>query len=150
VYARGAPTRPAFETTFTSVSLRKPGAAVFRFSPPPGAKVTNSGGPSAAGKPDGKAGAPDKTAPKVIGAGWTAVVEFPGVSLPTSAPTGHDGRGSPTDQLGALRKAMTPVQGAFGTGQLLRTKLLSVLLLDDGRLFVGSVTPAVLEQAAAK
>ena len=45
---------------------------------------------------------------------------------------------------------MTPVSGAFGTGQVLRTKLVSVLLLDDGRLFVGAVTPAVLEQAAAQ
>jgi outer membrane lipoprotein-sorting protein len=153
VYARGTHTRPAFETTFTSVSLRKPGAAVFRFSPPPGAKVTNPGSPGSPGgpgKPDAKAGAPDKAAPKVIGTGWTAVVEFPGVSLPTSSPTGRDNRGSATDQLGALRKAMTPVQGAFGHGQVLRTKLLSLLLLDDGRLFVGSVPPAVLEQAAAK
>jgi outer membrane lipoprotein-sorting protein len=150
VYARGTHTRPAFETTFTSVSLRKPGAAVFRFSPPPGAKVTNSGTPGGARKPDAKAGAPDKSAPKVIGTGWTAVVELSGVSLPTSSPTGRDNRGSASDQLGALRKAMTPVQGAFGSGQVLRTKLVSLLLLDDGRLFVGSVTPAVLEQAAAK
>jgi outer membrane lipoprotein-sorting protein len=150
VYARGTHTRPAFETTFTSVSLRKPGAGVFRFSPPPGAKVTNPGTPGGAGKPDAKAGASDKNAPKVIGTGWTAVVELSGVSLPTSSPTGRDNRGSASDQLGALRKAMTPVQGAFGHGQVLRTKLLSLLLLDDGRLFVGSVTPAVLEQAAAK
>jgi hypothetical protein len=45
---------------------------------------------------------------------------------------------------------MTPVSGAFGSGQLLRTALVSVLLLDDGRLLVGAVTPATLEQAAAK
>ena len=58
----------------------------------------------------------------------------------------HDGE-SP---LGALTKAMTPVSGACGTGQLLKTKLVSVLLLDDGRLLVGAVTPALLEQAAAR
>ncbi|MEP6761939.1 MAG: DUF2092 domain-containing protein [Sporichthyaceae bacterium] len=152
VHARGANTRPAFETTFTSVSLRKPGAAVFRFSPPPGAKVTNSGSPLATAKPVAKAGTPDKSGPKVIGTGWTAVVQLSGVSLPTAptARTDRGSRGSAVDQLGALRKAMTPVQGAFGTGQVLRTSLLSVLLLDDGRLFVGSVTPAVLEQAAAR
>ena len=45
---------------------------------------------------------------------------------------------------------MTPVSGAFGSGQVLRTKLVSVLLLDDGRMFVGAVKPALLEQAAAK
>jgi hypothetical protein len=32
----------------------------------------------------------------------------------------------------------------------LRTKLVTVLLLDDGRAFVGSVSPRFLEQAAAK
>jgi hypothetical protein len=149
VHARGANGRPAFETTFTSVTLRKPATAVFRFSPPPGAKVTNPGSPTA-GKSDAKAGTPDKAGPKVIGTGWTSVVELAGVSLPTTAPTARGGSGSTVDQLGALRKAMTPVQGAFGTGQVLRTKLLSVLLLDDGRLYVGSVTPTVLEQAAAK
>jgi hypothetical protein len=41
------------------------------------------------------------------------------------------------------------VHGAFGTGQELRTTLVSFLLLDDGRLFVGAVPPAVLEQAAS-
>jgi hypothetical protein len=45
---------------------------------------------------------------------------------------------------------MTPVSGAFGSGHLLRTKLVTVLLLDDGRAFVGAVSPAFLEQAAAK
>ena len=45
---------------------------------------------------------------------------------------------------------MTPVSGSYGTGQVLRTALLSVLLLDDGRMFVGAVAPTVLEQAAAK
>jgi hypothetical protein len=43
---------------------------------------------------------------------------------------------------------MTPVTGSFGSGQVLRTKLVSVLLLDDGRLLVGAVAPQVLEQAA--
>ena len=50
---------------------------------------------------------------------------------------------------GALTRAMTPVSGACGSGHLLRTKLVSVLLIDDGRLLVGAVAPAVLEQAAA-
>jgi hypothetical protein len=33
---------------------------------------------------------------------------------------------------------------------VLRTKLVSVLLLDDGRAFIGTVPPATLERAAAK
>ena len=46
VHAAGATGRPAFETTFTSVSFTKPSVHVFRFTPPPGAKVTTTGIPS--------------------------------------------------------------------------------------------------------
>lgn len=47
-----------------------------------------------------------------------------------------------------LLRSAQPVSGAYGSGRMLRTSLLSVLVLDDGRVFVGSVTPATLEQAA--
>ena len=40
------------------------------------------------------------------------------------------------------------MHGAFGTGKLLRTRLLSVLQTDDGRVFVGAVTPAELLRVA--
>jgi outer membrane lipoprotein-sorting protein len=147
VHAAGATGRPAFETAFTSVSFAKPSASVFRFSPPPGAKVTTSGTSSAnEGVNDAARGA----ARKVIGEGWTAVLEFPNVSLPSGGRGPRDeGSASASEQLSALRRAMTPVSGAFGTGQVLRTKLVSVLLLDDGRAFIGAVKPSVLEQVAA-
>jgi hypothetical protein len=48
-----------------------------------------------------------------------------------------------------LLSATTPVTGSFGSGQLLQTSLVSVLLLNDGRMFVGAVTPDLLEQVAA-
>jgi hypothetical protein len=50
---------------------------------------------------------------------------------------------------GAVLRATTRVEGSYGSGRLLRTPLLSVLLLDDGRALVGAVDPAVLEEAAA-
>jgi outer membrane lipoprotein-sorting protein len=151
VHAAGATGRPAFETTFTSVSFAKPSAQVFRFAPPPGAKITTPGLPSARKDlKDTARTAQPGSAPKVIGKGWTAVVELSGVSLTPDSPGSGDGRrSSGSEQLSALTKAMTPVSGAFGTGQVLRTKLLTVLLLDDGRAFIGAVPPAVLEQAAA-
>jgi outer membrane lipoprotein-sorting protein len=151
IHAAGATGRPAFETTFTSVSFGKPSASVFRFAPPPGAKVTttdvdspSSGARDTARTASGGSG----SAPKVIGKGWTAVVEQSGVSLVPGG-RGHE-RGGASEQLSALTRAMTPVSGAFGSGQVLRTKLVTVLLLDDGRAFVGAVPPLVLEQAAAK
>jgi outer membrane lipoprotein-sorting protein len=152
VHAAGATGRPAFETAFTSVTFAKPSAGVFRFSPPPGAKVTTSQPPSAAGDPGAVAGAAKRDAsPQAIGKGWTTVVELSGVALPTTLGESGDRRGSSAaDQLSAVQKAMTPVTGAFGSGHVLRTKLVSLLLLDDGRLYVGAVPPALLEQAAAK
>jgi outer membrane lipoprotein-sorting protein len=50
--------------------------------------------------------------------------------------------------LQTLLRSATPVSGTYGSGRLLRTALVSVLMLDDGRVFVGAVTPATLEQAA--
>jgi outer membrane lipoprotein-sorting protein len=150
VHASGATGRPAFETAFTSVSFAKPSASVFRFSPPPGAKVTTARPPSTSKDlTDTARTAQADAAPKVIGKGWTAVVELSGVSLTSDGSGSRDGRRS-SEQLSALTKAMTPVSGAFGSGQVLRTKLVTVLLLDDGRAFVGSVAPRVLEQAATK
>jgi outer membrane lipoprotein-sorting protein len=142
--------RPAFETAFTSVTFAKPAAHVFRFAPPPGAKVTGPGSSSSAAPevPDAAGTPKSDSRPRVIGKGWTAVVELPGMSLPSSDGSRDEGSGSVSETLGALTRAMTPVSGSYGSGRVLRTKLVSVLLLDDGRVFVGAVRPEVLEQAA--
>jgi outer membrane lipoprotein-sorting protein len=52
--------------------------------------------------------------------------------------------------LGLLLKAAKPVHGSWGSGRLLRTSLISVLLTSKGQLLVGAVTPAVLFADAAK
>jgi hypothetical protein len=84
----------------------------------------------------------------------------PGIPPPDDTMTPADpldDRASPPDDaappqldglLPTLLRSATPVSGAYGSGRLLRTALVSVLLLDDGRVFVGAVTPATLEQAA--
>ncbi|HEY2315813.1 MAG TPA: hypothetical protein VGH96_19550 [Streptosporangiaceae bacterium] len=46
--------------------------------------------------------------------------------------------------LRALLLATTPVQGTWGKGRLLQTKLLSVLITSNGQILAGAVTPAVL------
>ena len=48
------------------------------------------------------------------------------------------------------KKAARPVHGSWGSGRLLRTSLISVLLTSKGQLLVGAVTPAVLYADAAK
>jgi hypothetical protein len=50
--------------------------------------------------------------------------------------------------LDALLGGTTEVDGPYGSGRLLQTELVSVLLLDDGRLLAGAVEPDVLFEAA--
>ncbi len=144
VFAKGS-AEPAFETAFTSISFDRPADSVFAFTPPAGAKVSETKLPmadatSAAGapKPEPSSSGPH---PTITGSGWTAVAEIPGT-------TALGGTGTGSAALGALMRATTTVTGAFGTGQLLRTSLVSVLLLPDGRVYVGAVTPELLEQVA--
>ena len=47
-----------------------------------------------------------------------------------------------------MLRGTTTVTGPFGSGRLLRTALVSVLVVGD-TAYVGAVDPAVLEQAAA-
>ncbi|MEV5748664.1 sigma-E factor regulatory protein RseB domain-containing protein [Actinoallomurus sp. NPDC052308] len=158
VFARGA-NSPAAQIGFTSVTFSKPAAANFSFTPPSGAKVVrpDTSKPAPGAKIPGGKGPIAKTLPgraqaggrsgdsSTIGSGWTAVKRL---TLPQNS-----GQPGQKDQragiLSALQKAATPVSGSWGSGRLLRTKLVSALLTDDGRVYVGAVTPDVLEQAAA-
>jgi hypothetical protein len=74
-----------------------------------------------------------------VGSGWTSVAVLEDVDL---------GALSQNTTAAALLRATTAVRGAYGSGRLLRTPLLSALFLDDGRAVVGAVDPAVLEEAA--
>jgi hypothetical protein len=46
--------------------------------------------------------------------------------------------------LRALLRASTPVSGTWGSGRLLRTALLTVLVTSKGQILAGAVTPSVL------
>src|SRR5258707_2680979 len=103
-----------------------------------------------------------------FGRGWLTVVAFPvrmlahmpaaGPAHPGVGPSGGASRSGPFSGgpgqakalLGVLLKAATPVHGSWGSGRLLRTSLLSVLVTSKGELLAGAVTPAVLCADAAK
>jgi hypothetical protein len=72
----------------------------------------------------------------VIGSGWMAVGVFPAAGLP--------------GQAGVLFRSATAVHGAWGSGRLLRTSLVSVLITSNGQALIGAVTPSVLYAAAAQ
>jgi hypothetical protein len=63
---------------------------------------------------------------------------------------GADAPGPLAGLLPLLLRAAKPVHGSWGSGRLLRTSLLSVLITNHGRVLVGAVTPGVLYADAAK
>ena len=136
---------PAFEVGFTSVTFGEPTNDVFRFNPPPGATVEEldlmAMGVHTGEKP--RADVEIDSAgqrPTVVGEGWTAVLVVPEVTLPAPDEEGV---------LDALLSDASAISGTYGSGRLLETELLSVLLLDDGRLLAGAVEPDVLTDVAA-
>ncbi|HEV7756553.1 MAG TPA: hypothetical protein VGO94_11920 [Mycobacteriales bacterium] len=133
---------PAFEVGFTQVSFQRPGDDQFRFTPPPGTKVTEA--------TTGTAHATtDKTSrgaqPAVVGTGWTAVVVGTAPAMPSA--TGSRAGGP---DVGRMLASLPRVHGTWGSGRLLTSSLFSVLLTDDGRVVAGAVSPELLYTAAAK
>jgi hypothetical protein len=156
VFAKGHAS-PAFEIGFTQVSFDRPDASVFDFSPPSGATVTQVPAPSLK-RPLTTPSPNDGPAPhlSVIGSGWTAILAVKG--QPPSLPRRYGSiSGSEPGQsddasgsaLGAIIAQLPTVSGSWGTGRLLSTRLLSVLITNDGRVFAGAVAPSALYAAAA-
>jgi outer membrane lipoprotein-sorting protein len=69
------------------------------------------------------------------------------VMVPLIAGSGPPGRDFA--MLGALLRAATAVHGSWGSGRLLTTSLISVLITNNGKVLIGAVTPAVLYADAA-
>ena len=164
VYATTIPD-PAYEVGFSSVDYSTPDPALFEFSAPPGATVTEH--EAASGMDAATAAAPMMPAgqePTVVGEGWSTVLimDLPTGSLADLAEAGmrtesdDDGpfaghRGS-QDAAGtalALLEALPQESGAWGTGRVLRGTLVSAILTDDGRIAVGAVDSEVLGAALA-
>ncbi|MEU9837358.1 DUF2092 domain-containing protein [Streptosporangium sp. NPDC048047] len=168
VYARSA-AEPAFEVGFTSVAFTPPAPGNFAFTPPPGAKVEEKRIDDLAAVAGERAERAEdlRQEAKVIGEGWTAVAVLPFSEqdlkkrLPSADGEPPAGR-TPTRDAGqdagqgagavvdAVLKSARPVSGPWGSGRVVRTKLVSALLTDDGRLLVGAVTPEKLTEVAGQ
>lgn len=167
VFARGA-SSPAFQVGYTAVSFVRPAAANFTFRPPTGAKVKTVTVPSDAGQRKPSAAAGKSSQVQVVGQDWLSVAVFPssvlsevtggskasaaGQMAQSAVPGGQPGSGSGETAaiVRTLMAAATPVRGAWGSGQLLHTSLVSMLITNDGHVLIGAVKPAVLENAAAQ
>jgi outer membrane lipoprotein-sorting protein len=174
VYARHAAS-PAFQVGFQSISFVTPAASNFDFRPPPGAKVStetpgshdnaapmlpqkSAGGPTEMGKDWlSVAVLPAADAAGVLGGlGGKSAASASGVASSAAksaagTPSGSGSSGvSASALLGTMLHAATPVHGAWGSGKLLHTSLLSVLITNNGHVLIGAVTPSVLYADAAQ
>ena len=162
VNARGQ-AEPAFSVAFTSLTLGAPDSSIFSFTPPPGAAVEEIPVPdhkAGTGLPPSEAPAAKAAKrPTVTGTGWESVLEFPAGTgmLPDHARKGaqEPGTGTPAGPdpaaPGASGAAALLEQAAVAVpgGRLVTTSLLNVLILDDGRIFAGSVPLERLQLADA-
>jgi outer membrane lipoprotein-sorting protein len=164
VFARGAAS-PAFQTGFTSITFAAPPASTFAFTPPKGASVhTVTPGHRAGALP---ARRPDVSGAKVVGKGWLSVAVLPASvlsavehgnaagALGQAAQSAAGGPGSggsvdPAAVLAALLRSATPVSGPWGSGRLVTTSLVSMLITSNSHVLIGAVAPSVLYSAAAQ
>jgi outer membrane lipoprotein-sorting protein len=164
VFPRSDITHAAIDVSFSSVDFAVPSDSQFAFTPPKSATIKQQnwnalfGGAGASGAPAGP-GTPAKSAPnggtankigsaaaesmRAYGSGWTSVVKLPGTALTASS-------GTASSEVQALLGSLTPVTGTWGTGRLFSSKLMTVLLVDGGAIYVGAVDPSVIYAAAAQ
>jgi outer membrane lipoprotein-sorting protein len=150
VYAKNA-TNPAVRVAFQQISFTTPDAQEFKFNPPPNTKVTEAS-PKELQQEHAKAMQEKQqrkpalaASPKVIGKGWTSIVSL---KMPASSAAG--GKKDDSAQMQQALNILPKVSGSWGSGHLLSGSLFSALITDDGRVFIGAVTPAALEAAATK
>lgn len=171
VFAKGA-TSPAFQVGFTQIAFVTPAPANLQFTPPPGAKVTKVNVGSDLGKQASGTGSgnEDTSGFGEFGSGWLSVAELPQSAISNveaigsggllgSSSQSANGQGPSSGSIGmgafggesqavlhALLAAAKPVHGPWGSGTLLTTSLMS-MLMTNGEIYIGAVEPSVLYAA---
>ncbi|MDQ0379265.1 DUF2092 domain-containing protein [Amycolatopsis thermophila] len=131
---------PAFQVAFSDIAFAPQPASEFQFTPPQGAKVTEE-------QPPAREPGHDATADQVktVGDGWDTVITG---TIPAGAlQPQQGGHGRDVDPKALLARFGKPVSGAFGTGHVITTKVVTALVTDDGRFAVGAVPEQVLTEA---
>ncbi|MFJ8132937.1 LolA family protein [Streptomyces hydrogenans] len=145
--------KPVVDAGFTKVDFARPAASEFDFAVPKGAEVTE--GDQLEKDHAGKApedlekalgdfglGGAGQNGPEVVGEGWTAIATF---DTGEAAPKTED---APKEARGFLDALGDEVSGKFGSGTVFKTKIVNALMTDDGKVYVGAVTPQALVDAA--
>jgi outer membrane lipoprotein-sorting protein len=157
LYAKGAGS-PAFQVGYTALQWVAPAPANFSFTPPKGASVDVVHPSQEKAKPAGSQPAPGFG---TYGKGWLTVAALPEKDLmqgfgtnsasssqqPDIASANGKGVGvSSQELLNALLGSAKPVSGAWGSGTLVTTSLVSILMT-GGEVYIGAVAPSVLYAA---
>ncbi|MGI5338695.1 LolA family protein [Streptomyces sp. CA-181903] len=164
--------KAAVDVAFTKVSFDRPSASTFSFTPPKGAKVTEGSQGKGAGHgtdDHGKGrlpaapGTDAASAPKTTGTGWATIAELDaGKGMGDGAGAGAMGSGKGVGPKGGAHAGGAhakdaeklfdsfagKVTGSFGSGRMVSTRLVNVLLTDDGKVYAGAVTKEALLKAA--
>ncbi|MFI7343830.1 outer membrane lipoprotein carrier protein LolA [Streptomyces sp. NPDC050085] len=143
---------------FTTVDFGKPAASTFDFKPSKGTKVTEADELAAQDPQDHGAGrgaedfkgAGDLEGLTVLGKGWTSIAELklPGDSGAAGLASGEHSGDMPADAQKFLDSLGDKVTGKFGSGTVYSTRLVNVLITEDGKVYAGAVTKDALVKAA--
>jgi outer membrane lipoprotein-sorting protein len=155
VFAKGSGT-PALQVGYTEISYVAPAPANFTFTPPPGATYDDTTRPQS-GQQAKEPAVTGTTG--TYGSGWLTVAEVPESLLTMAAnprgsapaggttPTGTGAFGRDSQlAISAILGAAKPVSGAWGSGQLIHTSLVNILIVGN-EMYIGAVQPSVLEAA---
>ncbi|MCC6438632.1 MAG: hypothetical protein IT196_26660 [Acidimicrobiales bacterium] len=138
---------PVLQIGFTSISYDSPNPSTFTFTPPPGATVIEADDPGdllpfSSGLADGRiipdgigaAVSPDDVerteGTELVGTDWSTMVVVSDVGVPP--------------QLAVLLDDAPALDGPGGEAKVIRTRLLNVVLLADGRLAVAALEPTAM------
>ena len=164
LYAKGA-SSPAFQVGYTALQWVTPAPSNFSFTPPKGASVdvVKDQGKSASGSTSASSPAGFGS----YGKSWLTVVAFPQKDLTQGLGTAAGSSGSSSSSngqqniassnnsgvsvssqelLSALLGSAKPVHGSWGSGTLVTTSLVS-MLMTGGEVYIGAVQPSVLYAA---
>ncbi|APU41632.1 MULTISPECIES: LolA family protein [unclassified Streptomyces] len=153
--------KPIVDAGFTKVDFAKPSADTFAFTPPKGAKVTEGADGHGQGDKggafkalesfpglDGLAGGPGgKGDVKVLGEGWATIARIDSGAGRSLKDLEND-KNAPKEAKQFLDSLGDKVNGKFGEGRVMSTRLFNVLVTDDGKVYAGAVTKDSLVKAA--
>ncbi|WP_405529678.1 DUF2092 domain-containing protein [Streptomyces avidinii] len=155
--------KPIVDAGFTKVDFAKPAADTFAFTAPKGAKVTEGVDGEGKGKDgadehwkalesfpglgDLAGGANGKGDVKVLGEGWSTIARIDSGAQRSLKDLEND-KNAPKEAKQFLDSLGDKVNGKFGEGRVLSTRLVNALITDDGKVYVGAVTKDALVQAA--